>query len=148
LFLAFFLAFLGLVWHSQFFVGFFGFSWLFSAHLNRKCAYQYSPKLEKNRQTNCHFSNIFKHFPHACKSPKYALKSSKFTTHRGENYFEFFKSAFGVFWHISVLNLAFSAHWHLATLLQSTTQVRQNGERKQTRKREASDRSNEVMFSL
>jgi hypothetical protein len=26
---------------------------------------------------------------------------------------EFFKSTFGVFWHFSVLNLAFSGHWHL-----------------------------------
>jgi hypothetical protein len=28
----------------------------------------------------------------------------------------FFKLGFGVFWHFSVLNLAFSGHWHLATL--------------------------------
>jgi hypothetical protein len=51
----------------------------------------------------------------ACESPKYALKGLKSTTHRGKNYFAFFKSAFGGFWHFFVLNLAFSAHWHPAT---------------------------------
>jgi hypothetical protein len=37
----------------------------------------------------------------------------------GVNFFAFFKSAFGSFFHFCMLNLAFSGYWHLATLLLS-----------------------------
>jgi uncharacterized membrane protein len=109
LFLAFFPAFLGLVWlffkKNCLFL-------LFSAHLNRKCAFQNSSNLEEKKdKQNAIFPKNLKiiiiiiiiiiktlSFPKiAYKSPKYALKSSKSTTHRGENYLTFFKSAFGVF---------------------------------------------------
>jgi hypothetical protein len=32
-------------------------------------------------------------------------------------------TALAFFWHFSVLNLAFSGHWHLATLTQRSSQI-------------------------
>jgi hypothetical protein len=82
------LAFLEVVWLSYFKF----FFWLFSAHLNRKCAYQKKLKARKKKKKKK------KSFPKiACKILKYALESSQSTTHRGDNYLAFFKSAFGVF---------------------------------------------------
>jgi hypothetical protein len=46
----------------------------------------------------------------ACESPKFALKSSKSTTHKGKNYVVFF-------WHYFVLHSAFAGKGHLATLV-------------------------------
>jgi hypothetical protein len=53
--------------------------------------------------------------------------SSKSNTHRGKSYLAFFKAAFGFFLRFSGLNLAFSSHWHLATLPACTTLNRAQG---------------------
>jgi hypothetical protein len=71
----------------------------------------------------------------ACESPKYALKGSKYTINRCKNYLSCFKSAFCVFWHFPLLNLAFSAHWHLATLNENSDSEQATGRRRGERRK-------------
>jgi hypothetical protein len=73
-------------------------------------------KFSQKKITQMKLLKIFLFQKIACESPKYALKSSNSTIHRVKKRIAVFKSAFDVFWHFFMLNLAFSGYWHLATL--------------------------------